>query len=296
MNVRGHRRQLGRHRLRAAHAGGPAGRTDGGGVERPSLCAGWRVRDVAAHLSMVSLPPAPATMLREGVRARGNFHRLNHDVAVRAAGRPTADIAADLRRHAASRRVPVVTNYRNVLFDVLVHGQDIAIPLEIDRPMPAPAAVAGPSGSGRWAGRSGPSDACAASASSPRTSTGQRVPVTRSGADCRPPPGAHGAPGGAVGAAWPGRRRARGPPRAAAGFRVSERAPRLWPGTPRGGTSLNSPRAGMQQGQVSSSRYAGCPFSSQRAPFARRRLPERGWGRRRRLCPLPVLCRSGACW
>lgn len=111
--------------------------------ERPSLCAGWRVRDVAAHLSMVSLPPAPATMLREGVRARGNFHRLNHDVAVRAAGRPAADIAADLRQHAASRRVPVVTNYRNVLFDVLVHGQDIAIPLEIDRPMPIPAAVAG---------------------------------------------------------------------------------------------------------------------------------------------------------
>ena len=111
--------------------------------ERPSLCAGWRVRDVAAHLSMVSLPPAPATMLREGVRARGNFHRLNHDVAVRAAGRPAADIAADLRQHAASRRVPVVTNYRNVLFDVLVHGQDIAIPLEIDRPMPIPAAMAG---------------------------------------------------------------------------------------------------------------------------------------------------------
>lgn len=111
--------------------------------ERPSLCAGWRVRDVAAHLSMVSLPPAPTRMLREGVRARGNFHRLNHDVAVRAAGRPTADIAADLRRHAASRRVPVVTNYRNVLFDVLVHGQDIAIPLGIDRPMPAPAAAAG---------------------------------------------------------------------------------------------------------------------------------------------------------
>jgi len=35
--------------------------------------------------------------------------------------------------------------------------------------------------------------------------------------------------------------------------------PSIVPGTPRGGTPLNSPRAGMQQGQVGSSRYAGCP-------------------------------------
>ena len=32
-----------------------------------------------------------------------------------------------------------------------------------------------------------------------------------------------------------------------------------WADPPRGGTSLNSPRAGMQQGQVSSSRYVGGP-------------------------------------
>jgi len=25
--------------------------------ESPSLCAGWRVRDVAAHVSLVGLPP-----------------------------------------------------------------------------------------------------------------------------------------------------------------------------------------------------------------------------------------------
>ena len=111
--------------------------------ESPSLCDGWRVRDVAAHVAMVALPPSPAAMLGEAVRARGNFHRLNHDVAVRAAQRPSAAIAASLRQHADSRRLPVVTSYRNVLFDILVHGQDIAVPLGIDRPMPTPAAVAG---------------------------------------------------------------------------------------------------------------------------------------------------------
>ena len=37
----------------------------------------------------------------------------------------------------------MVTNYRNIGFDVLVHGQDIAIPLGRDHPMPAEAARAG---------------------------------------------------------------------------------------------------------------------------------------------------------
>jgi uncharacterized protein (TIGR03083 family) len=69
----------------------------------------------------------------------------NHDVAVRHAARPTHEIVAELRMHADSRRLPVVTNYRNILFDVLVHTQDIAIPLGRDYPMPSEAARAGAS-------------------------------------------------------------------------------------------------------------------------------------------------------
>jgi uncharacterized protein (TIGR03083 family) len=111
--------------------------------ELPSLCDGWRVRDVAAHVSMVALPPSPAAMLGEAVRARGSFHRLNHDMAVRAARHPVVDVVEALRQHADSRRLPMVTNHRNVLFDVLVHGQDIALPLGMDRPLPTRAAVAG---------------------------------------------------------------------------------------------------------------------------------------------------------
>ena len=55
----------------------------------------------------------------------------------------TTDIVAELRTNADSRRLPVVTNYRNILFDVLVHAQDIAIPLGRDYPMPPEAARAG---------------------------------------------------------------------------------------------------------------------------------------------------------
>lgn len=111
--------------------------------EHPSLCTGWRVRDVAAHVALAPQPPSVWSMLVEAVRARGSFDRLNHDVSVRHANRPGADLVAELRTHAASRRLPAVTNYRNILFDILVHGQDIAIPLGRQRVMPLDAAVAG---------------------------------------------------------------------------------------------------------------------------------------------------------
>jgi uncharacterized protein (TIGR03083 family) len=111
--------------------------------QMPSLCAGWRVRDVAAHVAMAPQLPGVRAMLVDGLRARGSFHRLNHDVAVRHADRPTTQLVAELRQYAHSRRLPAVTNYRNILFDVLVHGQDIANPLGRQREMPLEAARAG---------------------------------------------------------------------------------------------------------------------------------------------------------
>ncbi|XVV13658.1 maleylpyruvate isomerase family mycothiol-dependent enzyme [Actinoplanes sp. CA-131856] len=110
--------------------------------ERPSLCAGWRIRDVAAHVAMAPQPPGMAVMLGAAVRAHGRFDRLNHDLAVRHAARAPGEIVAELRRHASSRRLPTVTNYRNIVPDVLVHGQDVAVPLGRDLPMPVAAARA----------------------------------------------------------------------------------------------------------------------------------------------------------
>ena len=111
--------------------------------EAPSLCAGWRVRDVAAHVSLVALPPSPASLLGDLVRARGSFHVLNTLASRRRAERSPDLLVRDLREHAASRKIPVVSNQRNVLFDVMVHGQDIAIPLGLELPVPADAAAEG---------------------------------------------------------------------------------------------------------------------------------------------------------
>jgi uncharacterized protein (TIGR03083 family) len=111
--------------------------------EQPSLCVGWRVRDVAAHVSLVALPPSPGTVLVDLLRARGNFHRANTMASRRRAERAPEQLVADLSQHAGSRKIPIVSNQRNVLFDVLVHAQDIAIPLGVDLPMPVAAAAAG---------------------------------------------------------------------------------------------------------------------------------------------------------
>jgi uncharacterized protein (TIGR03083 family) len=108
----------------------------------PSLCEGWRVKDVAAHVAMTPQPSTLGTVAAELVRARGSFVTATRDLAVRYAERPGVDLVAEMREHAASRRLPAVTNYRNIVLDILVHGQDIAIPLGIARDMPSDAVVA----------------------------------------------------------------------------------------------------------------------------------------------------------
>lgn len=107
--------------------------------EHPSLCTGWSVRDVAAHL--VSAPEVTVAQLATAVlRSRGNVNRMIHDEARRASGRPTAEIVADFRRLATSRRLPPGTSYHDRLLDTLVHFQDITIPLGRHHDMPLDAA------------------------------------------------------------------------------------------------------------------------------------------------------------
>jgi uncharacterized protein (TIGR03083 family) len=111
----------------------------------PSLCAGWRVRDVAAHVASVPLLPGPLPMLAATLRAGGRINRVIDRLALEHATRPTAMIVDELRTHADSRRLPPLTNCRNAAFDILVHGQDIARPLGITYEMPRDAAAAGAS-------------------------------------------------------------------------------------------------------------------------------------------------------
>jgi len=111
--------------------------------ETPSLCAGWRVRDVAAHIALVPTAPGLWALFGGIVKVGGNPDRFNHDLAVAHARRPTAEIVAEIRDSADSRKLSRPTTVQNLAFDILVHGQDIAIPLGINRPMPTDAAAVG---------------------------------------------------------------------------------------------------------------------------------------------------------
>jgi uncharacterized protein (TIGR03083 family) len=104
--------------------------------DRPSLCDGWRVRDVAAHVIASSDYSTPG-MLIGIVRARGDFNRLVDKLAREQGGRPADQILARHERQATSRRRPPGTKPQDPLVDVLVHSQDIAIPLGRSHPMPA---------------------------------------------------------------------------------------------------------------------------------------------------------------
>ena len=104
----------------------------------PSLCDGWRVRDVAAHLTHSHMHPVQAIVeaVKSGFRFDAMISRLGREDR-----RSQAEIAAALRGMAGSRKKVPGTSVQQPLIELLVHAQDITVPLGIDRPMPVDAAL-----------------------------------------------------------------------------------------------------------------------------------------------------------
>lgn len=108
----------------------------------PSLCAGWTVREVVAHLTI----PTRATWLGVAIgalKARGSFDRMAMNQAkARAARYSSTELIGQLRESARSSRRMPGSGPLDPLIDVLVHGQDIARPLDEVHSIPVPLAVA----------------------------------------------------------------------------------------------------------------------------------------------------------
>ncbi|PWI20490.1 maleylpyruvate isomerase family mycothiol-dependent enzyme [Streptomyces sp. Act143] len=100
--------------------------------ETPTRCGDWRVRDVAAHLTLAARITW-GQALREMVRARGDWNRMIHDTAVREAAAPVEAVVGHLRSVIGSRRLAPMTSPHEPLLDLLVHGQDIALALSRER-------------------------------------------------------------------------------------------------------------------------------------------------------------------
>jgi uncharacterized protein (TIGR03083 family) len=107
----------------------------------PSLCTGWTVREVAAHLSLAHRIGVGGA-LREFVKARGSFNRMVDQTARAEAHRPTGELVAELRGAVGVHRLAPGQSLKNAMMDVMVHTQDMALPLGIERHMPIEAAVA----------------------------------------------------------------------------------------------------------------------------------------------------------
>lgn len=96
---------------------------------RPSLCDGWTVRDVAAHLTLQQISLGAA--LLEAIRHPGGMtlNRMICEWARRRADLPKEQIVAKIRGMVGSRRHNIGVTCQETLIDILVHSQDIAMPL-----------------------------------------------------------------------------------------------------------------------------------------------------------------------
>lgn len=105
---------------------------------RPSLCAGWTVRDVGAHLTFAHTPVH--ALLWPALRAGFRYDTLVRDTALRSP-LTHAEIVTTLRGFLGSRRrVAFITDVEPLL-DILVHAQDVARPLGVEHPIPPEAAA-----------------------------------------------------------------------------------------------------------------------------------------------------------
>jgi uncharacterized protein (TIGR03083 family) len=121
------------HAERAALIDDLVGLTDAQWAQ-PSLCEGWTVHDVAAHL----VDNARATrrgIVRAMVRARLDFDRQNAHGVARARGATPAE-TLDRLREVALRRTTPGAPLDSRLVEEVVHGEDVRRPLGITRDYP----------------------------------------------------------------------------------------------------------------------------------------------------------------
>jgi uncharacterized protein (TIGR03083 family) len=108
----------------------------------PSLCAGWRVREVAAHLTM-PFNVGKAAFVVSLIRAGGNFGKVTDSYAKQAAAaQPPSAFVATLRANADSHFTPPGLGPGAPLSDTVIHGLDIGVPVGRKPALPAEAAKA----------------------------------------------------------------------------------------------------------------------------------------------------------
>ncbi len=99
--------------------------------DAPSLCEGWRTREVVAHMTMPVRYSGPAFMA-ELEAAGGDFTRLSNTVAARDAALAVPSLLGDLRSEVLHAWQPPGGGPDGALTHCVIHSLDIieAVPLE----------------------------------------------------------------------------------------------------------------------------------------------------------------------
>ncbi|MDD7936815.1 maleylpyruvate isomerase family mycothiol-dependent enzyme [Actinomycetospora lutea] len=97
-----------------------------------SLCAGWSVAHVVAHLTMAARYPADrftAELAADGY----DFRRTSDRLAAAGAALPPADLLADLRSDTMASFAQPGGGMAGSLAHVVIHGLDVTVPLGLGR-------------------------------------------------------------------------------------------------------------------------------------------------------------------
>lgn len=127
--------------------------------DHPSLCVGWRIREVVAHVVSYE-EHGWDDLIKRLARARFRPGRLNEVALVEYAALPPEELVGFLRDHLTPRGATARFGGRVGLVDAMIHHQDMRRPLGMRRDIPAepllcalPFAVTAPPLRGFWNAR-----------------------------------------------------------------------------------------------------------------------------------------------
>lgn len=99
------------------------------GWDEPTLCTGWRVREVVAHVTM-PFRYSGRRLVAELARSRGKFNEMANRVALRDAARMSpAELAGAVRSNTGHPWRPPGGGFEGALAHDVIHGLDITVPL-----------------------------------------------------------------------------------------------------------------------------------------------------------------------
>jgi len=106
------------------------------GWDEPTLCAGWRVREMVAHITM-PFRYGRGRFALELARSRGRFNEMADRLARHdAVALSSADLAEAVRSNIGHPWKPPGGGFTGALSHDLIHSLDITVPLGLDGAVP----------------------------------------------------------------------------------------------------------------------------------------------------------------